>query len=97
VDIAAIDGGAEQTLSIASDTDVYLVDEIGKMECLSSHFITTMRTLLDSGKPVVATIGKKGGGFMDEVKQRKDVALWEITHDNRDRMPDRILDWLAEH
>ena len=97
VDIAAIDEGAEHILSVLSDTGVYLVDEIGKMECLSSHFITAMRTLLDSDKPVVATIGKKGGGFMDEVKQRKDVELWEITRDNRNRIPVRILDWLAEH
>lgn len=97
VDIAAIDQAAEQTLCVNPAIEVYLVDEIGKMECLSSRFVTAMRTLLNSEKPVVATIGKKGGGFMDEVKRRKDVELWEISHDNRDNMPDRILDWLATH
>lgn len=97
VDVAAIDSAAQDTLKIEAATDVYCVDEIGKMECMSSHFVAAMRALLGSPKPVVATIGKKGGGFMDEVKQRKDAELWEITHHNRDPMPDRVLDWLAEH
>jgi hypothetical protein len=77
--------------------DVYLVDEIGKMECLSPGFVAAMRALLDSGRPVVATIGERGGGFIAEAKQRPDVTLWRLTRDNRDAVPARILTWLRDH
>jgi nucleoside-triphosphatase THEP1 len=43
---------------------------------------------------VVATIGKKGGGFIDEVKQRSDVELWELDRFNRDQIPEKVIEWL---
>jgi nucleoside-triphosphatase len=78
------------------DARVYLVDEIGKMECLSERFVAAMRTLIAGRTPIVATIGARGGGFIAEVKRRRECELWEITHANRDHMPARILAWLAE-
>jgi nucleoside-triphosphatase len=97
VDVAALDRLAATTLSLHDDCTVYLVDEIGKMECLSPGFVAAMGTLLDSHRPLVATIGLKGGGFMTEVKQRADVELLEVTHANRDSLPAEILAWLERH
>jgi nucleoside-triphosphatase len=79
-----------------SDARVYLVDEIGKMECLSDRFVAAMRVLLSGHAPVVATVGAQGGGFIAEVKRRPECELWEVTRVNRDEMPARILAWLAE-
>ena len=39
---------------------VYLVDEIGKMECLSDRFIANMRALVTGRPPVIATVGLPG-------------------------------------
>lgn len=75
---------------------LFLVDEIGKMECLSEHFVAAMRLLLDGTVPVVATIGARGSGFIAEVKKRPDCELWEVTRGNRDEFPARILQWLTE-
>lgn len=97
VDVAALDRLAETTLAFPSDRTAYLVDEIGKMECLSPCFVAAMGTLLAADIPLVATVGKKGGGFIDEVKQRRDVELWEVTHANRDALPAEILNWLSRH
>lgn len=97
VDVTAIDEAVETALQLHPDIDLYLIDEIGKMECLSDRFVMTMRILLDSPKPIVATIGKKGSGFIQEVKQRRDALLWEITHTNRDAMPDQVLNWLSQY
>jgi nucleoside-triphosphatase len=95
VDVGAIEAMARSALAVRADIDVYLVDEIGKMECLSAAFVAATRTLLDTaGVPVVATIGQRGGGFMDEVKRRRDGELWEITPANRDAMPARVRDWI---
>ena len=75
-------------------TEVYLVDEIGKMESFSPKFREAFRRLLDSGQPLIATVALRGGGFIAEVKDREDVEIWEVTGRNRDRMPERILQWL---
>jgi nucleoside-triphosphatase len=95
VDVAVLDDAA-RLLRPDSDARVYLVDEIGKMECLSERFIAAMRVLLSGRTPVIATIGAHGGGFIAEVKRRPECELWEVTRVNRDEMPARILAWLAE-
>lgn len=96
VDVAVVNGLAADALAVRADVEVYLVDEIGAMECRSSRFVTAMRALLDSPVPVVATIARRGGGFIAEVKRRGDIALWEVTRANRDAMPARVLAWLRE-
>lgn len=96
VDVDAIDALAVDGLALRPDVDVYLVDEIGKMECLSPGFVAAMRTLLDSRHRVVATIGQRGGGFIAEAKRRDDVELWTLTTANRDAMPARVVAWLRE-
>jgi nucleoside-triphosphatase len=68
-----------------------MIDEIGKMECLSQRFKTVVRTVLDSGKAVIATIALKGPGFIAEVKGREDVMLFEMTLENRDSLAEEIL------
>ena len=94
VDVAALDARAEALLAPRPEVAVYLVDEIGKMECLSPRFVAAMRTLLASGCPVVATVAKKGAGFIAEAKRWPGATLWEVTHANRDRLPDEICAWL---
>jgi nucleoside-triphosphatase len=63
---------------------LFVVDEIGKMECLSEPFKKLLKEILDSEKWVIATIALKGSGLIAEVKERKDVKLFEITKGNRD-------------
>ena len=96
VDVSVIDELAESALAVKAEPDVYLVDEIGKMECLSPRFVAALRGLLNSRKPVVATIARRGGGFITEVKARKDAELWEVTRANRDGMPQEVLTWFRE-
>lgn len=95
VDLTAIAGGAS-LLAYDPAVRLYLVDEIGKMECLSARFVTAMRKLLAGDTPVVATVGLHGGGFIAEVKRLKQCLLWEVTQDNRNEMPSRVLAWLTE-
>jgi nucleoside-triphosphatase len=94
VDVGGLDDIVGEALALDEAVDVYLVDEIGKMECLSAKFRAAMRRLLDSGQPLVATVARHGAGFIAEVKERADVELWEVTKRNRDEMPDRIVRWL---
>jgi nucleoside-triphosphatase len=72
-------------------TRLIVIDEIGKMECLSESFKKLLKEILDSEKPLIATIALKGSGLIAEVKKRKDVQLFEITKGNRDLLLFEIL------
>jgi nucleoside-triphosphatase len=75
-------------------TSLIIIDEIGKMECLSNQFKRILKEILDSEKWVITTIALKGSGLIAEVKERKDVRLFEITKKNRDSLFSEILSLL---
>jgi nucleoside-triphosphatase len=77
----------------AGDLDLFVVDEIGKMELLCPHFIESVPRLMDGPVPVLATVAMKGGGLIAEVKARLDVRLVEVTVENRDRLPAELEAW----
>lgn len=89
VDVKGFEGMILPLLE-AGRAGLYVIDEIGKMECLSRAFCDAVQLLLDSETPVLGTVAMKGGGFMAEVKARSDVALFEVTVRNRDGLPDDI-------
>ncbi len=95
VDVSVIDAVVDSALAVKDEVEVYLVDEIGKMECMSRQFVAAIRALVGSRKPVVATIARMSGGFIAEIRQREDAERWELTRANRDGMPERVLEWLA--
>jgi nucleoside-triphosphatase len=87
----------EELVRPAGAVDVFLIDEIGKMECNCPQFISTMKRLLGGPTPVVATIALRAGGFIAEIKARSDVQVLEVTNRNRDALPAQIAAWAKEH
>jgi nucleoside-triphosphatase len=76
----------------AGEVDVYIIDEIGKMECLSAAFVEAARRVLDGPALVLATVALRGGGLIAEVKARPDVRLVEVDPANRDGLPAQLAD-----
>ena len=70
---------------------VVIIDEIGKMECLSAKFRSMIDKLLESDKTVIATIALKGGGLIDSIKHRPDVTLYEVTPRNRNSIMNEVV------
>ena len=68
-----------------------IIDEIGKMECLSPKFIRIVNELLDSEIKVIATIAHTDGGIKGRIKKRDDVLLYKMNLDNRDTILGDIL------
>jgi nucleoside-triphosphatase len=66
------------------------IDEIGKMELLSSRFKDQVWRVLDSPVPVVATISLKGTGFVKRAKSRADVRVITVTLQNRDVLASQL-------
>lgn len=77
-------------------TRLIIIDEIGKMECLSDQFKRLLKEILDSKKWVIATLALKGTGLIAEVKEREDVQLFEITRKNRDSLLKKISDFFSQ-
>ena len=78
-------------------TGLVMIDEIGKMECLSDRFAEIIRAVFDSDSRLVATIALKGGGFIAELKKRHDVRLFELTHQNQDSLFKRLVQMFNVH
>jgi len=91
VDVAAFESVALPSLTGDPDK-VFIIDEIGKMECFSSAFRTRVREILDSDVRVLATIPARGGGpFLQEIRNRTDAAIVFVTRTNRDHLPEEII------
>ena len=75
---------------------LFIIDEIGKMECFSRQFMDEVTGLLNGPNVVVATIALKGEGFIRQMKQRRDCRLVTVTRENRDRLLDELASALEE-
>ena len=76
--------------------EIVIIDEIGKMECLSTLFRETLVQILNSPNPVMATIALKGTPFIEEVKSRQDVILLEISEANRNALAESLRRFLFQ-
>ncbi|MGE5237509.1 MAG: nucleoside-triphosphatase, partial [Chloroflexota bacterium] len=88
-----------ETIAVPSirprDSQIIILDEIGKMECFAQAFKYATLTALDSPNIVIGTITLGGGEFITRVRSREDVDLREVTLQNRDSLPDLILERIA--
>jgi nucleoside-triphosphatase len=96
VDVAGFEKSVVSVLDIEqSDTKLFLIDEIGRMECLSGKFVAAVRQLFTSDKSVLATVAQKGKGLISEVKKYPDTRLFNLTRQDRDETIAEILQILS--
>jgi nucleoside-triphosphatase len=96
VDVAGFEKSVVPVLDAEqNDAELFVIDEIGKMECLSGKFVAAVRGLFDSNKSVLATVARKGTGLISEVKSYPGTKLFNLTSENRERTIDEILKILS--
>jgi len=76
------------------EVDLFVVDEVGKMECCSQLFVRQMQKLLDGPTPLPLTVAMRGSGLIALLKQRAGVELIQVTQKNRDELADRLVERL---
>ncbi len=91
VDVKGFEVFLESIPFFNQSTRLILIDEIGKMECFSGRFRECLMKCLNSEKEVVATIALKGSAFIEQIKKRPDVKLFELTQGNRNALLPEIL------
>lgn len=95
VDVSAFDSFLDSLRLGAPEDGIVIIDEIGKMECLSTKFVRTVQELLDSKNIVIATIAHTDGGIKGKIKEREDVRLFRMNLESRDSIKDEILEALG--
>jgi nucleoside-triphosphatase len=76
------------------ESDLIVIDEIGKMELLSPQFKEAVTQAINSGKKVLGTIMLNPHPFADEIKRHPEVETLLITRDNRNKAMNKVLNWL---
>jgi nucleoside-triphosphatase len=96
VDVAAFEKSVVPILDIEkTDVQLFIIDEIGKMECFSKKFVSAVRRLFKSDRSVLATVALKGSGLISEVKDYPDTKLFNLTRQNSEKTIDEILQSLC--
>ncbi len=94
VDIRGFEAFLMPLIGAENPSRLYVIDEIGKMECYSPLFCTWVRTILNSPSLLLATIAWTGTGLIAEAKGRSDAQVIKLTPHNRETLPAELFDSL---
>jgi len=95
IDVACLERLAIPTMRRAIlECDIVVVDEIGKMELLSSSFRDALMEALNRGKRLLGTIMLHPHPFADQIKRDPRVRVVLLSRSNRQRVFDMVTDWL---
>jgi nucleoside-triphosphatase len=98
----AVDVPAFEQLALPALEDAILrrrivvIDEIGKTELASKLFSQVVEKALDSPAIVLTTIMERPHPFADQIKRRTDVAIFELTAQNRNQLAGTISEMIRE-
>jgi nucleoside-triphosphatase len=96
VDVAGFEESVVPILDVEQvAAELFIIDEIGKMECLSGKFVAAVRRLFASEKSVLATVAQKGAGLISEVKNYPNTEIFNLTRAGRDKTISEILQILS--
>ena len=89
--------GVKAITNAMKDQDIIAIDEIGPMELLSEEFTDAVRKTAESQKPLISVIHWKARDkLIDQIKARKDAQTYVITAENRDILPQTVIEKAQE-
>lgn len=77
--------------ALSSVADLVVMDELGFFESDAIGFQAKVMELLDSEKTVLGVIKPLNLPFLNNIRKRDDVCLYEVTKENRDLLPELIM------
>jgi len=86
--------GVEILTNSLNYRDCIVMDEIGFFEIQAENFKNKVFEILDSSKLVIGVLKKCNNEFLNTIKNRKDVVIFDVTLSNRDYIFDEIIDYL---
>ncbi|XP_028109622.1 cancer-related nucleoside-triphosphatase homolog isoform X1 [Camellia sinensis] len=99
VDVSSFELVALPELQVKEDTDLFIIDEIGKMELYSSSFFPAVLDILESNIPLLASIPiPKGGRDIPGVARLRNhpgATIFTLNTGNRDAIKEQIYSQLV--
>ncbi|KAA8547592.1 hypothetical protein F0562_004021 [Nyssa sinensis] len=100
VDVASFESLALPELQVKEDTDLFIIDEVGKMELYSSSFFPAVLKILESNTPVLASIpvpkfGRDIPGVA-RLKNHPGATIFTLNTINRDAIKEHIYSQLVD-
>ena len=94
VNLEDLDGiGVEAIMRAVESSDVIVIDEVGPMELFSERFREAVRRAVQCGKLVVGVVHSKvRDRLIDEMKKREDAEVYVVTHENRNKLYQTIIE-----
>ena len=93
VDMELLEALVEQELTTVGGADLCIIDEIGPVCSVSKRFVALVSDILDSPVRTISAVHRIAPGFPEAVRERDDVALWKVTHENRDTLLREVMRW----
>uniref|UniRef100_A0A453J2Y4 Uncharacterized protein n=1 Tax=Aegilops tauschii subsp. strangulata TaxID=200361 RepID=A0A453J2Y4_AEGTS len=99
VDVASLESLALPELQVKEDTDLFIIDEVGKMELFSPAFFPAVMRVMESNIPVLATIplpryGRDIPGVA-RLRNHPGADVFTLNTGNRDTMRESIYNQLS--
>jgi len=95
VDIANLERvGVAAIEQAIRDSDLIIIDEIGKMELFSQMFRQAVLTAINSGKKVLGTILLSPHPFVDSIKNNPEVRIVKVNRENHNSVLEQLVCWL---
>ncbi|KAJ6774759.1 CANCER-RELATED NUCLEOSIDE-TRIPHOSPHATASE [Salix purpurea] len=100
VDIASFEAVALPELQIKEDTDLFIIDEVGKMELFSSSFFPAVVKVLESNIPLFASIPIPKFGrdipAVTRLRNHPGAKIFTLSPSNRDAVREQIYTQLVD-
>ncbi|XP_001626430.2 cancer-related nucleoside-triphosphatase homolog isoform X1 [Nematostella vectensis] len=100
VDIQSFEQLALPAITKTVGSGIIIIDEIGKMELFSQTFSRAIQDLFDGGhSPILATVPiarQKPIHLVEQLKQRSDVTLLEVSKCNRNTLQDKVVELILQ-
>ncbi len=90
VDLTGLESIGVSSLSPMSPGELVVIDEIGKMECLSEAFKARAAELLSSDAPLFATVAAVGVGFVKRVRNDRRARHFTVTQGQAEGMAGQL-------
>jgi len=74
-----------------------LMDELGRLELKVPEFTETVWAILDREIPVLGVLKKESNSFLDRIKQRQDVTVFDLDVRDRYQVKENILKFLKDN
>ncbi|KAK1261326.1 hypothetical protein QJS04_geneDACA001390 [Acorus gramineus] len=99
VDIASFESLALPELQVKDDTDLFIIDEVGKMELFSSTFYPAVLEIIGSNVPILASIPipkfNQDIPAVARLRNHPGVTVFTLSKSNRDAVKGEIYSQLV--